>query len=173
MTFHWNTYEQQNSLTYILHCKYLLSNYSHWLCMLHLPILFEYVYHMQQQYTLAPSMSVICHLHPWMQSIDEVSPSIDDIREWHFHPWMKFLHPWMTSTDYTFIHGWDLLWCVICQILLMCYKILGQFVSKIWGMTVSYMDEQISFMDQICWSMDWIVTYQILLTFYKVWGNFG
>ena len=27
----------------------------------------------------APSMSVICHPHPWMSFMDKVSPSMDDI----------------------------------------------------------------------------------------------
>ena len=54
-------------------------------------------------------MSVIYHLHPWMSSMDEVSPSMGDIHRWYFCPWMTFLHPWMTSTNNTFIHGWDLL----------------------------------------------------------------
>ena len=40
----------------------------------------------------APSMSVICRLHPWMSSID-------DVQRWKSHPWM-------TPTDDTFIHGW-------------------------------------------------------------------
>ena len=33
--------------------------------------------------TFAASMSVICYLHLWMSSMD-------DIHGWHFHPWMKF-----------------------------------------------------------------------------------
>ena len=31
------------------------------------------------KFPLALSMSVICHLHLWMLSMDEVSPSMDDI----------------------------------------------------------------------------------------------
>ena len=31
------------------------------------------------------------------------SPSMDDIHGWKSHPWMTFLHPWMTSTDEIFI----------------------------------------------------------------------
>ena len=57
----------------------------------------------------ALSMSVICHLLPWMSSMDEVSSLLDVIHSWHFHSWMRFLHPLMISTDDTFIHGWNLL----------------------------------------------------------------
>ena len=34
-----------------------------------------------------------------MSSMDEFSPSMYDIHGWHFHPWMRFFHTWMTSTD--------------------------------------------------------------------------
>ena len=48
-------------------------------------------------------MSVICHPHPWMSSMDEVSPSTDVIHWWHFHPWRGFLK---NLTDDNSIYGW-------------------------------------------------------------------
>ena len=42
-------------------------------------------------------------------SMDKVSLATDDIHQWHILPCMRFFCPGMTSTDVTFIHGWDLL----------------------------------------------------------------
>ena len=36
---------------------------------------------------IAPSMSVICRVYPWMASMDGING------------WMTFLHLWMTSMD--------------------------------------------------------------------------
>ena len=43
----------------------------------------------------------IPHLHLWMSSMDDIHgcKSMDDIHWWHFHTWMAFAHPWMTSKD--------------------------------------------------------------------------
>ena len=37
------------------------------------------------------------------------------------HPWMKFFHPWNSSMG----------WIVICQILTMFYKVVGQLLARI------------------------------------------
>ena len=67
----------------------------------------------------ALSMSVICHPHLWMSSMDLIHwlhfhPWMMflhpwDINAFHVHPWMRFLHSWdIKPMDATFIHGWDL-----------------------------------------------------------------
>ena len=82
--------------------------------------------------TFAASMSVICYLHLWMSSMDDIhgwhfcpwvtflhpwmiflypwmtskhdtSRSMDDIQGWHFHQWMRLLHPWMESSLVRFL----------------------------------------------------------------------
>ena len=101
-------------------------------------------------FIFAPSLSIICHPHPWMSSMDKVSPSMDDIHRWHFYPWMRFFHQWMTSIDDTSIHVWDLLihgWnCHLSDFAYVLQR-LGQFwlklviyVSKMWQRTIPYMD---------------------------------
>ena len=51
-----------------------------------------------------PSSVVFIHrFHPWMASTDDISPSMDDIQDWHFHPWMRFLHLWMGSLFFIFL----------------------------------------------------------------------
>ena len=77
--------------------------------------------------THALSMSAIL-ICTCMSSMDEVSPSMDDIHRWHFHPWMRFLHPWTTSTDKVPPSMDEV---VIFQIFLMCYKVLNTISAKV------------------------------------------
>ena len=75
------------------------------------------------------------------------------------HPWMRFFLPWMTFMDDTFIHGWDFLihgWNCnrldFAQVLQSLRAILDKlviYVSKMWQVTIPYIGEQISSMDEI------------------------
>ena len=82
------------------------------------------------------------------------------------HPWMRFSLPWMTFMNDTFIYEWDFLihgWNCnrldFAQVLQSFKAILDKlviYVSKMWQVTIPYIGEQISSMDEIRECHPWI-----------------
>ena len=68
----------------------------------------------------APSKSVICHLHPSMSSIDEVFPFMNDIHGWHFHPWIRFAHPWIKLYAIRICSSYAKFWGNLAKIVHLC-----------------------------------------------------
>ena len=64
---------------------------------------------------------IIHYLHPWMSSMNDAPPSMDDIYRWHYHLGMRFAHPWVALLSVRFCS------CVI-------YEVLGQFwLKSLWS----------------------------------------
>ena len=99
--------------------------------------------------------------HPWMTSTDDSSihgwhfsihgwhvSTHSDIQGWHFHLWMRFLHPWIESSSIR------LLVRIVCIIFsnwkgILIWKIWCiQFLPKIWLMKIPSMDEEASSIDE-------------------------
>ena len=79
--------------------------------------------------------------NPWWQAKFSLK-----LREWHFHSWMRFLHPWMTFVADTFssMDG-----VFICHIFLKKYSMHIIFSNphlKIW--CIEILDRKISSMDE-------------------------